>query len=82
MIIHAIREHIDVFTITRKCTVSGKFFFRLSKGGLVLATSRKYSTELRLSKGIDEIMRSVSEAETLDFSVDELIFPEEEVAAL
>ncbi|MGS2762796.1 YegP family protein [Sinomicrobium sp. M5D2P9] len=82
MIIHAIRDHIEVFTITRKCTVSGKFFFRLSKGGLVLATSRKFSTELRLAKGIEEVMRNVPDAETLDFSVNEFVFPETETSAI
>ncbi|QLE01071.1 DUF1508 domain-containing protein [Galbibacter sp. BG1] len=78
VIIAAIREHAEMFTFTRKSTPSGKHFFRLSKGGLVLATSRKYSTPKMLQKGIDEIVKYVSEAETLDFSENENIFEEVE----
>lgn len=78
LIINAIRDHIEVFTFTKKSTPSGKFFFRLSKGGLVLATSRKYSTQLRLSTGIDQVIKYVQEAETLDFSENEFVFPDAE----
>ena len=45
-----------------------KHFSRLSKDVLVLAHSRKYSTELILQIGIDEIINYVSTAEVLDFS--------------
>lgn len=78
LIIDKIRDHIEVFTFTKKSTASGKYFFRLSKGGLVLATSRKYSTELSLSKGIDEIIKYVPKAETLDFSENEFVFSDAE----
>ncbi|PZR02186.1 MAG: DUF1508 domain-containing protein, partial [Flavobacterium psychrophilum] len=57
LMIGAIRENIELFAFTKNTATSGKYFFRLSKGGLVLATSRKYSTELRLKKGIDEITK-------------------------
>jgi len=75
MMINAIRENIALFAFTKNGTISRKFFFRLSKGGLVLATSRKYSTELSLKKGIDEILKYVDRAETLDFSEGEMVFP-------
>ena len=78
LMISAIRENITLFAFTKNATASGKYFFRLSKGGLVLATSRKYSTELSLKKGIDEIMKYVPLSETLDFSENELVFPEAE----
>jgi uncharacterized protein YegP (UPF0339 family) len=74
--IAAIRDNIALFTFTKNGTASGKYFFRLSKDGLVLATSRKYSTELSLKKGINEIMLYVDRAETLDFSEDSLVFPD------
>jgi hypothetical protein len=45
---------------------------------LVLANSRKYSTELLLKKGIDEIIKYVHIAEILDFSENEFIFPDAE----
>lgn len=77
-IIAALQENTQNFTFTRKRTGSGKYFFRLSKDGWVLATSRKFSTELMLNKGIDQIMKYLPTAETLDFSDDELIFAEAE----
>ena len=74
LIITAIREDINGFTFTKKRNGSGKYFFRISKGGLVLANSRKFSTELMLEKGIDQIVKYVSVAETLDFSENEDVF--------
>lgn len=78
LMIEGIRENIAHFAFTRNGTPSGKYFFRLSKGGLVLATSRKYSTELRFQKGIDEILKYVPSAEILDFSDNDFVFPDAE----
>ena len=75
MMIAAIRDNIALFAFTKNGNLARKFFFRLSKDGLVLATSRKYSTELSLKKGINEIMLYVERAEILDFSEDETVFP-------
>ncbi len=75
LMILGIKENIEVFAFTKVRNTSGKYFFRLSKGGLVLANSRKYSTELMLKKGIDEITKYVSIAEILDFSENEFVFP-------
>ena len=75
--IEAIRENITQFAFTKNATASGKYFFRLSKGGLVLATSRKYSTPLMLAKGIDEILTYLPKSEILDFSENEFVFPDE-----
>ena len=77
-IIEAIRNNIGQFTFRKNSTPSGKHFFRLSKDGFILATSRKYSTELRLQKGIDEIIKYVLTAEILDFSENEFVFPDEQ----
>lgn len=68
LIIQAIRDDFEGFTLTQKSTPSGKHFFRLSKNGLVLATSRYFSTPLRLQKGLEEIQKYMEEAELLDFS--------------
>lgn len=78
LIISTIQNDLDSFTITRKRDISGKYFFRLSRGGFVLANSRKYSTELMLQKGIDMFLRYLPAAEILDFSEDEAIFADEE----
>ncbi|RXR20693.1 DUF1508 domain-containing protein [Flavobacterium amnicola] len=57
-------------------TSSGKFYFRLIIGKKEYATSRKYTTQLLMQKGIDEIMRSMEISEVLDFSSNEFAFPE------
>ena len=76
--IAAIKDNTSLFAFTKIRNAAGKYFFRLSKDGLVLANSRKYSTELRLQKGIDEIVKYVSVAETLDFSENDFVFPDAE----
>ncbi|MFV7234488.1 MULTISPECIES: DUF1508 domain-containing protein [Flavobacterium] len=53
---------------------NGKYFFKLMLGGNHFATSRKYTTSLRLQKGIDEIVRYGSMSETLDFSANDFVF--------
>ncbi|RTY86931.1 DUF1508 domain-containing protein [Flavobacterium sp. RSP49] len=52
----------------------GKFYFKLIVSGNHFATSRKYTTSLRLQKGIDEIIRYGSISEILDFSGNDFIF--------
>lgn len=78
LMISGIQENIEMFTITKVRAAGGKFYFRLSKDGLVLVNSRKYTTELLLQKGIDEIIRTVAVAETLDFSESDFVFPDGE----
>jgi uncharacterized protein YegP (UPF0339 family) len=75
-----IKENIAFFAFTKVRKASNKFFFRLSKDGLVLANSRKFSTELMLQKGIDEIINYVHKAEILDFSENEFAFSEDSSA--
>ncbi len=55
---------------------AGKFFFKILIDDIVVATSRKYSTELMLQKGINEILKYGGEAETIDFTEQDFIFPE------
>ncbi len=77
-IIETIQGELDSFTFRKARTGSGKYFFRITRGGFVLATSRKFSTELMLQKGLDQFVKYVPEAETLDFSLNEDIFGEVE----
>lgn len=74
--IDGIRENIASFAFTKNRTAAGKYFFRLSKDGLVLATSRKYSSEVSFTKGINEILKYLPLSETLDFSENEFVFPD------
>ena len=52
----------------------GKFFFRLILDDHEVAVSRRYTTQLLLQKGIDEIIKYADKAEFLDFSSAEEIF--------
>ena len=56
-------------------TSNGKFFFRLIFQEKEIAISRKYTTQLLLQKGIDEIKKYAYKAEFLDFSVTSDVFP-------
>lgn len=76
--IAAIQENIGQFTFTCNKNAAGKYFFRLAKDGLVLATSRKFSTELLFQKGITSLMEHLPNSETLDFSENEFVFPDSE----
>lgn len=76
LMIAGIKEQAEIFTFTKVRNAAGKYFFRLSKDGLVLATSRKYSTELLLQKGVAEIMKYAPSAEILDFSENDFVFPD------
>lgn len=75
-IINAIRENTGLFVFRQSRMASGKYFFRMSKDGLVLATSRKFSTELSIQKGIADILKYAPSSETLDFSENALVFPD------
>lgn len=76
--IAAIKDNLEQFTLTRSKAAAGKFFFRLAKDGLVLATSRKFSTEFMFQKGIKNLRDQVPNSETLDFSENYFVFPDAE----
>jgi uncharacterized protein YegP (UPF0339 family) len=76
LMIEAIRENPAQFTFNKIRSASGKYSFRVSKGGLVLANSRKYTTELRVQKGIEEILKYAPSGEVLDFSENDFAFPD------
>ena len=82
LMIAEIKTNTGTFAFTKVRNAGGKFFFRLSKDGLVLANSRKFTTELLLQKGIDEIVKYVSISEILDFSEPSLAFPDADAVFL
>lgn len=49
-------------------TTGGKFFFKVIFEEAHFATSRKFTTELRIKKAVDEIQKYADKAEILDFS--------------
>jgi hypothetical protein len=64
---------------TRHKTAAGKYYFKLIINEKLLAVSRKYTTELRVAKGINEILMYSGKSETLDFSENTFVFPDDEV---
>lgn len=72
--IDLVKENLESSTYVKFRASNGKYFFRLVVGEQVVATSRKYTTELRLQKGIDEIVLYAAKAETLDFSENDFVF--------
>jgi uncharacterized protein YegP (UPF0339 family) len=74
-------EQIDFLKLNLESAVflkskssSGKYFFRLLIENKQLAISRKYSTQLMLEKGINEILKYTTKSETLDFSNNDFVF--------
>ena len=72
--IELIKATLESSTYLKFKSSNGKYYFKLIVRDQELASSRRYTTELRLQKGIDEIVQYGSKAETLDFSSDDLIF--------
>jgi len=74
--IEKLKIALDSATIMRFKTSSGKFYFRLIIDKKEMATSRKYTTQLLMQRGIDEMMRAATAAEVLDFASNDFVFPE------
>lgn len=66
--IELIKANADTAFCMKLRTSRGMYFYRLIINDKVYATSRKFSTVLRLEKGINELRLYVPKAETLDFS--------------
>ncbi len=69
-----LKPNIETAEFLKLKSSSGKYFFKLIFEGKHFATSRKYTTELRLQKGIREIVLYGSKAEILDFSDGDIVF--------
>ncbi|MCL9808061.1 YegP family protein [Flavobacterium luminosum] len=74
--IEKLKELLPEAVFMKFKTSSGKFYFRLIIDKKEMATSRKYTTQLLMQRGIDEIVRSAGTSELLDFSVNDFVFPE------
>ena len=75
--IEVIRQKVTLESFQKAKAANGKYFFKIGINQKLYAVSRKYSTELRMLKGIDEIIRYGSVAETLDFSDVDFIFSDD-----
>ncbi len=73
--IEAMRQNIANLTYTRNRRASGKLFFRISRGGFVLATSRNFNTEFSMKKAMDDVLKYLPKGEIIDFSENDFVFP-------
>lgn len=71
-----IRQSVAQDSFVRSKSANGKYFFKLVINERQLAVSRKYTTELRMKKGADEIVLYAVKSELLDFSENEFLFPD------
>ena len=78
--ISVLKQDITRFSFTKVRNAAGKYFFRITKDGFVLANSRKYTTELLLSKGMEHVYKHISLSDILDFSDDAFVFPEDDLS--
>lgn len=72
--IAALQEDPHSFGFRKKRSARGKHFFSLTKEGFVIASSRNFSTERMLMQGIDRLLETISRAEILDFTENDLLF--------
>ena len=72
--IEKFKSSVEAYHFLRFKTAKGKCFFKLMDNDVLFAVSRKYSTELLMQKGINEIVKFASVSEILDFSSGEAIF--------
>lgn len=68
--IQLLKTKADSLSFVKFKAPSGKFFFKLIYKGHIHGISRKFTTELLLLKGIDEITTQFHKAEILDFSTE------------
>ena len=74
--IEKLKSSLERCVFMRFKSSSGKFFFRLILDEHEIAVSRRYTTQLLLQKGIDEIIKYASFSEILDFTDNDIIFIE------
>ena len=75
--IEGVKNAIQNYATVNFKGANGKYFFKIVENQEVLAISRKFSTELLLQKGKDEIHKFAATAEILDFSNEDFAFTEE-----
>lgn len=68
-----LKNRIENVSFLKFKSPNGKFFFKLIHDGHIHGISRKFTTELLMAKGLDEVRNNFSNAEILDFS-EEIFF--------
>ncbi|GLB53910.1 hypothetical protein NBRC110019_29510 [Neptunitalea chrysea] len=73
-LVNRFKASVDMFDFIKIKTPAGKLYFQIAIDEQVLATSRKFSTELSMEKGISNILKYIPEAEMLEMPGEEDIF--------
>jgi uncharacterized protein YegP (UPF0339 family) len=73
--IESLKKAIDAVFFMRFKSKNGKMYFKMILNEKEVAVSRRYTTPLLMQKGIDEIIRTLSQSEVLDFSIQNDVFP-------
>jgi uncharacterized protein YegP (UPF0339 family) len=73
--IELLKKAIDAIFFMRFKSKNGKMYFKMILNEKEVAVSRRYTTPLLMQKGIDEISRTLSQSEVLDFSIQNDVFP-------
>lgn len=73
--IESLKKAIDNVFFMRFKSKNGKMYFKMILNEKEVAVSRRYTTPLLMQKGIDEIIRTLSLSEVLDFSIQNDVFP-------
>jgi uncharacterized protein YegP (UPF0339 family) len=76
--IEFLKKNIDTVFFMKFKSKNGKMYFKVILNEKEVASSRKYTTPLLLQKGIDEIIRTISKSEVLDFTNQDFVFPSAE----
>lgn len=71
------KNAIETVTFVKVRTAGGKYFFKIMLEEAHFATSRKYTTELMLEKGIKEVLLYSQKSEILDFSFNDVTFSDD-----
>ncbi len=64
--IDLLKNKIEAVSFLKFKTPAGKFFFKMMYNGHIHGISRKFTTELLLQKGLDEIQNKFTESEILE----------------
>ncbi|WP_010255637.1 hypothetical protein [Myroides injenensis] len=68
--INFLKENYELITFLKFKTPSDKLFFKIAIDNNIYGISRKFTTELRYEKGLEEVKKNFISGEILDFSVD------------
>jgi uncharacterized protein YegP (UPF0339 family) len=76
--IEFLKKNIENVFFMKFKSKNGKMYFKVILNEKEVASSRRYTTPLLLQKGIDEIVRTITKSEILDFTNQDFVFPSAE----